>query len=98
MSVRLWPKKMARETVSAARIGERVAAMTARSERRKMMTSRFQMGQFWVGIRSCCCALHDREAVNMWIGLLCLYVQGDRLDHPRAGEPAEWYPSYHTSN
>ena len=46
MSVKERLKRMARETVLAARRGERVAAMTERRERIAMMRSRFHSGQF----------------------------------------------------
>jgi hypothetical protein len=45
---------MASETVFAARRGDRVAAMTESSERMKMMTSRFQSGQFYSRISAAC--------------------------------------------
>jgi len=48
MSVKERLKRMARETVLAARRGERVAAMTERRERIAMMRSRFHSGQFYL--------------------------------------------------
>jgi hypothetical protein len=46
MSVRSRPKKMAREIVLAARMGERVLAMTDRRDRIRRMVSRRRRDQF----------------------------------------------------
>jgi hypothetical protein len=58
MAVKVRPKKMARETVLAARRGERVDARTAERLRRAVARSRWGRGQFYHVFGSAQCILY----------------------------------------
>jgi hypothetical protein len=65
MAVNVRPKKMARETVLAARRGERVDARTAERERRAVARSRWGRGQFCCGYVSAQCI---RYIAKLYLG------------------------------